>query len=255
MYLGNLVAEDYLLRALTYGLIPALATGAGGLLGLMGLKASEKWLDFGLSLSAGVMLATSLYELLPVGIEKSDMKIALSGFVLGAVLIGLVEKFIPHGHLFKGYEGTPISKSRLRAVSLIILGIIIHNIPEGMAVGASSYLGVEIGLATAVSIALQDVPEGYAVSFPLSMISRKKSRPLIIALLSGLSETLMAVFTALITSLLALEGFILGLASGAMIYIISHEVIPETHRYNYEALATAGLIGGFLLSLIILEVI
>ncbi|MEM2025498.1 MAG: ZIP family metal transporter [Desulfurococcaceae archaeon] len=255
MPFGDLIAENYMLRALTYGLMPALSTGAGGLLGLIGIKASEKWLDLGLSLSAGVMLATSLYELLPVGIEKSGISIALAGFVLGAVLIGMVEKFVPHEHLFKGHEGTPIAKSRLKAVSLIVLGIVIHNIPEGMAVGASSYLGVEIGLATSISIALQDVPEGYAVSFPLSMISRKKSKPLIIALLSGLSETLMAAFTALITSVLALEGFILGLASGAMMYIISHEIIPETHRYSYESLATAGLIGGFILSLIVLEIV
>ncbi|MEM4762653.1 MAG: ZIP family metal transporter [Desulfurococcaceae archaeon] len=255
MQFESLIAENYLIRAFIYGLIPALSTSIGGLLGLLGLKASEKWLDFGLSLSAGIMLATSLYELLPEGISKSGYLIALLGFVMGVLIIGLIERIIPHEHIFKGYEGSPVAKTRLRAVSLSILAIIIHNIPEGMAVGAASYMGVEIGLATAASIAIQDIPEGYAVSFPLSLISRKKARPLIIAVLSGLSETLMAVFTALITKIIAIEGFILGLVSGAMFYIISHEVIPETHRYGYETLATIGFIKGFILSIIIMELI
>lgn len=249
------MVENYLVRAFMFGLIPAFATGLGGLIGLIGLKVSEKWLDFGLSLSAGVMLATSLYELLPSGISKSGYVIAFIGFIIGVIIIGLVERFIPHEHIFKGYEGTPMARNRLKTVSLLVFAIIIHNIPEGMAVGATSYLGVEIGLATAISIAIQDVPEGYAVSFPLSLMSKRKSGPLIIAVLSGLSETIMAVFTSLITKVITIEGLVLGLASGAMLYIISHEVIPETHRYGYEALATAGFIMGFIISVVIMEII
>lgn len=255
MNLEVLIAENYVFRAVVYGLIPAATTSLGGLVGLMGFKASEKWLDIGLSFSAGIMLGTSLYELLPSSIEKSGYLIGLLAFITGVIFIAAVELFIPHEHVFKGYEGAPSMKSRLKSIYLILLAILIHNIPEGMAVGTLSYLDIHVGLATAISIAVQDFPEGYAVSFPLSMISKSRSKPFLIALLSGLSETLMAVLATLATSVIAAEGFLLGLTSGAMLYIVSHEVIPETHRYGYEAYATAGFISGFVLSIALLELL
>lgn len=249
----SLLLENPLLRAFIYGLVPALATSVGGLFGLVGIKASEKWLDFGLSFSAGVMLGTSLYELLPESIEKSGIGISVTGFIMGVLLILVVERVVPHEHLFKGYEGVHISKSRLKSIYLVTLAVVIHNIPEGMAVGASSYLSIQAGIATSASIAIQDIPEGYAVSFPLSLISRKRNKPLLIAVLSGLSETLTALITALIAMVVAVEGLMLGLAAGAMLYVVSHEVIPETHRHGYELLATVGFILGFLLSVVVLE--
>lgn len=251
--LEPLIAENYLFRALLYGLIPALATSLGGLIGLVGLKTGEKWLDFGLSLSAGVMLGVSLYELLPNGIESSGLPTALLGVVLGVLTIAVFERFIPHQHLFKGYEGPVKAKTWLKSIYLIVFAIIIHNIPEGMAVGASSYIDPRVGLATAISIAIQDVPEGYAVSFPLSAVTRSKLKPLLIAALSGLSETVMAVLAALTASLLVIEGLMLSIASGAMLYIVSHEVIPETHRHGYETLATSGLVLGFIASIVLIE--
>lgn len=253
--LQSLIVENYLFRTLIYGLIPALATSLGGLIGLIGLKTSEKWLDFGLSISAGVMLGVSLYELMPSSIEKSGYAVAIAGFVTGVFIIALVERLIPHEHLIKGYDGPSTIRSRLRSVYLIMLAIVIHNIPEGMAVGASSYASLHLGLATSISIALQDIPEGYAVSFPLSIISRKKSKSFVIAMLSGFSETVTAVLAALLTSLFVIEGLILGIACGAMIYIVSHEVIPETHRHGYETLATTGLITGFIISILLMETI
>lgn len=250
-----LLVEDPLLRALTYGLVPAISTSIGGLLGLVGLRASEKWLDLGLSLSAGIMLGTSLYELLPESAEKAGFTTAMTGFTAGVLLIMLIERLIPHEHLYKGFEGVHVSKSRLKSVYLVTLAVIIHNIPEGMAVGASSYMSIQAGLATSASIALQDLPEGYAVSFPLSMLSRKKLKPILIAVLSGLSETIMAVLTALIAMMVTVEGFMLGMAAGSMLYVVSHEVIPETHRHGYELLATTGFIIGFIASLLITEVL
>lgn len=255
MNLDVLLVEDPLFRALVYGLMPAIATSLGGLLGLVGLRVSEKWLDFGLSLSAGVMLGTSLYELLPESIEKSGLGVAIFGFLSGIVLIMAIERLVPHEHLYKGLNGPSVSRSRLRSVYLVTLAVIIHNIPEGMAVGASSYVSIQAGLATSASIAVQDVPEGYAVSFPLSMISRKKLKPLLVAVLSGLSETITAVVTALLSMVVAVEGLMLSISAGAMLYVVSHEVIPETHRHGYEFLATLGFVFGFVLSLAITELV
>jgi len=117
-------------------------------------------------------------------------------------------------------------------------------------VGSSSVVSSPVGLATAIAIGIQDIPEGFAVSFPIAIAGKSKKRALGISVLSGLSETLMAVVAALLssmtTSLLVLT---LSLAAGSMIYVVSHEVIPETHRHGHESLSTLGFMSGFIIML------
>ena len=141
-------------------------------------------------------------------------------------------------------------KSRIKHVWLVVLAILIHNLPEGLAVGGSSSIGISMGLITAVAIGVQDIPEGFAVSFPLAVAGRSKMKALGISVLSGLSETVMAVIAALLsTGSTSLLVFTLSLAAGSMIYVVSHEVIPETHRHGHESLSTTGFILGFILML------
>jgi len=246
----NELPENIVLRALVLGLIPALMTSLGGLAGLIGVRGREEHLDVGLGFSAGVMVVASFTSLLLPAIELGGVSLVTVGFLAGVALIVLLDRIIPHEHLLKGYEGPLFMRDRMKHVWLVTMAILIHNLPEGLAVGSSSVVSSSVGLATAIAIGIQDIPEGFAVSFPIAIAGKSKKRALGISALSGLSETLMAVMAALLssttTSLLVLT---LSLAAGSMIYVVSHEVIPETHRYGHESLSTLGFMSGFIVML------
>ncbi|MEM4686379.1 MAG: ZIP family metal transporter, partial [Zestosphaera sp.] len=233
--------ENLIVRALLLGLIPASLTSLGGIIGLIGVKGSEKHLDIGLGFSAGIMVVASFTSLLLPAVELGGASLVTLGFLAGVGLVVVLDKSIPHEHLLKGYEGPSHLKSRMRRVWLMVMAILIHNLPEGLAVGSSSGISFPAGLAMALAIGVQDIPEGFAVSFPIAIAGKSKKRALGISVLSGLSETLMAVIAALLSSTSeSLLVFTLSLAGGSMIYIVSHEVIPETHRHGHEWLSTLG---------------
>lgn len=239
--------ENVIARAFVMGLIPALLTSVGGVAGLAGSKGSEKHLDLGLGFSAGVMTVASFTSLLLPAMKVGGFLTVLAGFTSGIVLIVVLDKIIPHEHLMKGYEGPLLPKARVKRVSLLVFAILIHNIPEGLAVGSASGASLSDGLLTALAIGIQDTPEGFAVSFPIANATKNWRKAFLIAVLSGFSETLMSVIAALVvTSSITLLAFMLSLAGGSMIYVVSHEVLPETHRYGHERLSTAGFLTGFL---------
>jgi ZIP family zinc transporter len=242
--------ESVVLRALVLGLIPALMTSLGGLAGLIGVKGREEHLDVGLGFSAGVMTVASFTSLLLPAIELGGVSLVTAGFLAGVALVVLLDRIIPHEHLLRGYEGPSFMRDRMKHVWLVTMAILIHNLPEGLAVGSSSVVSSSVGLATAIAIGIQDIPEGFAVSFPIAIAGKSKKKALGISVLSGLSETLMALAAALLssttTTLLVLT---LSLAAGSMIYVVSHEVIPETHRYGHESLSTLGFMSGFIVML------
>jgi ZIP family zinc transporter len=248
--LHGLAGHGLATRAFVLSLIPATLTSIGGLFGAIGLLGREKHLDAGLGFSAGVMLVASFTSLLLPSIEIGGITIATLGFLAGIVLIIVLDRILPHEHLIKGYEGPETLARRLRKIWLIVIAILIHNLPEGMAVGASAVQGLENGLLMALAIGLQDMPEGFAVVYPLVMVNRKIGLPIAIGVLSGLSETVMAVIIALISSRsVSLLPLTLALSAGAMIYVVSHEILPETHRKGHEWLASLGFITGFLVML------
>lgn len=243
----NDLSENMVIRALILGLIPAFLTSLGGLIGLVGVRGSEKHLDIGLGFSAGVMVVASFTSLLLPAIELSNVLLVTLGFLVGVGLVITLDKSIPHEHLMRGYEGPLFMKDRIKRVWLMVMAILIHNLPEGLAVGSSSVVGSSAGLATAIAIGLQDIPEGFAVSFPIAIAGKNKKKALGISVMSGLSETLMAVIAAVVSSgSVSLLAFMLSLAGGSMIYVVSHEIIPETHRYGHEWLSTLGFLSGFI---------
>lgn len=242
-----MLLENVVSRALVLGLIPAFLTSIGGVMGLIGVRGSEKHLDLGLGFSAGIMTVTSFTSLLLPAIKIEGFSTVFAGFVSGVILVVVLNKFIPHEHLMKGYEGPAATKARIERVWLLVFAILIHNIPEGLAVGSASGVGLSEGLLTALAIGLQDAPEGFAVSFPIATATKNVRKALLIAVLSGLSETLMSVAVAHVaTSSTTLLALTLSLAGGSMIYVVSHEVIPETHRHGHERLSTVGFLTGFL---------
>jgi ZIP family zinc transporter len=243
-------------NALVGGAIAALATALGTLPVVFSHSLSERTQDSLFGFGAGVMLAASSFSLIIPGLAAARVGGAGSwgaaGMLGSAILLGgatllAMERLLPHEHFIKGVEG-PASKV-LRRTWLFVFAITLHNLPEGLAIGVG-YAATDPLRATALAtgIAIQDVPEGLVVAVALLAAGYRRSLAVTIGMASGLVEPLGAVLGAAAIGLSAsLLPWGLGFAAGAMLFVISHEIIPESHRKGHEAWATGGLMLGFVL--------
>lgn len=236
--------------ALESGLVAALATALGALPALfMRGSLNDSRRNALLGFSAGIMLAASFFSLLLPAIESGSALLGarssasiLAALALAAGVAGMltVERLVPHSHDDEG-------GAERRGVLLMVLAIAIHNFPEGLAIGAA--LGGEAALGgqtVAWAIALQDMPEGLVVSASLVAIGMSRPAAFAIGAASGLAEPLAAVLGAQVIGLDPLLYPIgLAMAAGAMLFVVSHEIIPGTHRRGGEAGATRALTLGF----------
>jgi ZIP family zinc transporter len=227
-------------------LLAGLATGAGALPVLFTRQISDRLLDVMLGFSAGVMLAATSFSLIVPAIELSGPWVAVFGVVLGAFVLHLVDRSVPHFHPFLGAEGP---SSKLPRVWLFVLAITIHNFPEGLAVGVSFGTGdVAAGLVIALAIGLQNMPEGLAVALPLLREGYSRGKSLWYGTLTGLVEPVGGLLgVALVSIFIPILPWGLAFAAGAMLFIVSDEMIPESHRKGFEREATFGLIAGFVI--------
>ena len=231
-------------------LVAGLATGAGALPVLFTKKISDRLLDVLLGFSAGVMLAATSFSLIVPAIDLSGPWVAVIGLALGAVVLHLIDRFIPHFHPILGAEGPP---SRLSKVWLLVLAITIHNFPEGLAVGVSFGGGdVSAGLVIAMAIGLQNMPEGLAVALPLVREGYSRPKALWYGTLTGLVEPVGGLLgVALVSIFHPILPWALAFAAGAMLFVVSDEMIPESHRRGFEREATFGLITGFVIMMLL----
>ena len=207
--------------------------------------------DYGLAFAAGVMLAASFTSLIIPAINQGGVFPVLLGIFLGAAGVSLMDKLIPHMHFIKGVEG---KSSRLRAIWLFILAITIHNIPEGLAVGVGLGSGqITAGIALMIAIGMQNIPEGLSVG--LSLIATKeysKLKAFFAATISGVVELPLAVLgAAAVIAIHQILPYAMGFAAGAMIFVVSDEIIPEIHRLGRERTMTYSLIIGLIVTLIL----
>ncbi len=233
-----------------YGIIAStaagLATGIGAFPSLFVRNVSERFMDTALGLAAGVMLAATSFSLIVPAIEAGGVLITVVGMAVGAVFLDRADKWIPHEHFQKGPEGP---SSTLRRTWLFIMAITLHNFPEGLAVGVGFGGGdVAAGTALAIGIGLQNMPEGLAVALPLLREKYSRGKALLIATMSGMVEPVGGVIgvgaVTLASPFLPLG---LAFAAGAMLFVISDEIIPETHSRGNERESTFGVIIGFLI--------
>lgn len=240
------------------GFIASLLAGMGTGLGALGVflvrGLSDRLADGLLSAAAGVMLAATFFSLLLPGIEYGEeltgstwaaTLMVISGLLMGAAGLFFIHQALPHEHFILGREGP--DKAKVRRIWLFVIAITLHNFPEGMAVGVG-FAGGNIGngIALAVGIGLQNIPEGLAVAVSLLAIRHSPLQAFTIALLTGLVEPVGGLFGSTMVWLAEpLMPWTLGFAAGAMLFIISDEIIPETHRGEYKTLATFSLLGGF----------
>ena len=230
------------------------ATAVGALAGVTLRRLSQRAEDSLLGFAAGMMLAASSFSLILPGLAAaremtgSGPQAALTvvgGMALGVLLMLGLDRFTPHAHDSTGPCGPGCE--RVGRVWLFVLAITLHNLPEGMAIGVSFAQGdMTVGLPLTSAIAIQDIPEGLAVVMALRAAGIGSWPAVLMAGASGLMEPLGSLFGAGIAGGLALAYPVgLGLAAGAMIFVVSHEVIPETHRNGHQTTATLGLMAGF----------
>ena len=228
------------------------ATVIGALLGFVFKKTSHKFNDIVLSFAAGVMLAAAVFGLVLESLEyggKYSIIVTVIGVFCGAVCVNLIDKIVPHLHKLTGadQEQHPSKTEQLNKVLLFVIAIAIHNLPEGIAAGVGFGTGnTGEALTIAGGIALQNIPEGMVIIAPMLASGMKKGRTFVIALMTGVVEvigTLLGYFAVSIST--AILPFALAFAGGTMLYVISDEMIPETHAHGNERGATYALLVGF----------
>ncbi len=232
------------------GLFVMLTTSLGALIAVIFKKFPSWGLDVSLAFSGGVMLVASFTSLILPAVEKGSIYIVLLGIVLGFLAIFLIEETVPHEEYLTKLKISEDYRERIKNIFMIVTAIIIHNIPEGMAVGVSMASDVDKGWATAIAIGIQDIPEGLAVSLPLIFLTEKIWIPVLIGVLSGFSEFVFAILGGFAFSVFySLLPLGLSFAGGAMIYVTIKEVFPEVYKNKNEKIVTLGFLIGLLLML------
>ncbi len=232
------------------------ATVIGALIGFIFRKTSHKFSDIVLAFAAGVMLAAAVFGLIIPSVEhggKYGLLITVAGIFAGAVALNGIDKLVPHLHkLSGGVEEKHTGNEKLNKVMLFVLAIGIHNLPEGIAAGVGFGAGnTADAMVIAGGIALQNIPEGMVIIAPMLAAGVKPKKTFLIAALTGLVEvvgTLLGFFAVTVAS--AILPFALAFAGGTMLYVISDEMIPETHAHGEERGATYALLIGFCLMLV-----
>ena len=233
------------------------ATAVGAVLGFVFKKISHKFSDLVLAFAAGVMLCAAVTGLILPSLENGSgdifgLLITIAGIFCGALCLNLLDKLVPHLHRLSGteQEDHPAKTAQLNKVLLFVTAIAIHNLPEGIAAGVGFGTGdTGAALTIAAGIALQNIPEGMVIIGPMLAAGIKPGKTLLIALITGFVEvigTLLGYFAVSISS--AVLPFFLAFAGGTMLYVISDEMIPETHHGSVRGV-TYALLAGFCLML------
>lgn len=249
-----------------YGLILGLAIPlAGTILGAAGVYALKKELSASINnlimgFAGGVMIAASVWSLMIPSMEMTGgsgvgrvIPVTI-GFLAGAALLLILDRLTPHQHTYDNSSEGPAALSLSRTWKLV-MAIILHNIPEGMAIGVAfaavmegnAYVSVATALALSIGIAIQNVPEGAIVSLPLRSAGNSRNRSFLIGVLSGIVQPLAAVITILLAFIIVpLMPYLLGFAAGAMVYVVVEELVPAAQRGPHTNIGPIGFIIGFL---------
>lgn len=231
------------------------ATVFGSLIGFMFKKLSHKFSDIILSFAAGIMLAAALFGLIVPSLEHGGDNgwiVTVAGIFTGAIFLNVVDKVVPHLHSLAGVEQETHNNAQLSKVLLFVSAIAIHNLPEGLAAGIGFGSGnTTQALIIAGGIALQNIPEGLVIIGPMLAAGIPAGRTFLAAMMTGLVEvvgTLIGYFAVSVASFIL--PFALAFAGGTMLYVISDEIIPETHAHGSQRGATFALMVGFCIMMV-----
>ena len=250
------IIENTFLVGMLASIGAGLMTGIGAIPIFFTKNISQKMLDALLGFAAGVMLAATSFSLIIPSIEYAGgglrgALITSAGILAGGIFLDLTDKYSPHIHLLDNrQEGISAS---LKRIWLFIIAITIHNFPEGLAVGVGfGDNNISNGLILAIGIGLQNIPEGLAVALALVRENYSPKKAFLIALLTGLVEPIGGFLGLwMVKFFQPILPFTLAFAAGAMLFVISDEIIPETHRGGHEREATYGIMIGFVVMMIL----
>ena len=229
--------------------IPFIGTTLGAaMVFLMKNKINNKIEKILLGFASGVMIAASIWSLIIPAIDMAEEQgqiawlTATVGFLLGICFLLILDSVIPHLHLNNSKpEGI---KAKLKKTTMMVLAVTLHNIPEGMAVG--------VVFAGAITIAIQNFPEGAIISMPLKSEGMSKAKAFLYGTLSGIVEPIAAVITILFTNtVVSILPYLLAFAAGAMIYVVVEELIPESQSGEHSNIGTIGVAIGFVIMMIL----
>lgn len=246
-------------------LVPFIGTSLGSFfVFFMRDKLNTKVEKILLGFAGGVMIAASIWSLIIPSIEQSEhlgkwaFVPASVGIALGVLFLFVLDSIIPHLHV--GASSPEGVQSKLKKTTMLVLAVTLHNIPEGMAVGvalAGAYFGesgltLTAGLVLSIGIAIQNIPEGAIISMPLKSEGFSKPKAFGFGVLSGVVEPIFAGITILLTSIVTpILPYLLSFASGAMIYVVVEELIPESQTGEHSNWATISFVVGFLVMMIL----
>lgn len=229
------------------------ATLVGVIFGFLFKKISHKFSDIIMGFAAGVMLSAAVIGLILPSFENDgNVLITIAGIFTGALVLNLIDKLVPHLHKLAGIEPEKHGAVNADKILLFVLAVAIHNFPEGIAAGVGFGGGnTAEALTVAGGIALQNIPEGMVIISPMLAAGISKKRTFFAASMTGVIEilgTLIGYFAVTVSS--AILPFALSFAGGTMLYVISDEMIPETHAHGNQRGSTYALLAGFCLMLV-----
>ena len=232
------------MNIITNSLLLLLGTTVGSLIILV-RKKSFSHINTSLAFAGGVMLTASFTSLILPGIARGGFFMTAVGIILGFIVMGLIERLSPHEHILM--QEDVILKLRTKRLTLLVVGIVIHNIPEGLSVGISTVYSHKEGFITALAIAIQDIPEGFVVSLPIYALTGRAGTAIALGFLSGLVEGFFSfvgfLFLKGLTQSLAVG---LGFGGGAMLYVTVKEVFPEAYSDGGSVYTTLSFLLGVL---------
>ena len=249
------MAGDFMEMVLLTAIGVGGATVFGSIIGFMFKNLSHRFSDIILSFAAGVMLAAAVLGLVLPSVEyggKYGLLVTVTGIFAGAVCLNVIDKIVPHLHKLIGADLEAHDNANLNKVLLFVLAIAIHNLPEGIAAGVGFGSGdTAQALMIAGGIALQNIPEGMVIIAPMLAAGVTPAKTFVCAMITGLIEVLGTLIGYFAVSLAtAVLPFALAFAGGTMLYVISDEMIPETHAHGAQRGATYSLLMGFCIMLV-----
>ncbi|MEF8873192.1 MAG: ZIP family metal transporter [Candidatus Thermoplasmatota archaeon] len=248
---------NYIITVTLVGLLSGvLGTTAGGLSVVGVRKIENKVLSILLGFSAGVMVSITFVELIPESIEEGSLLTAIVGLLMGVIIIGFLDINFPHRHFSFDSDGNEERAKSIKTGLLLSVGVAMHNLPEGVAIGAGFMVSYEVGLALAVLMAIHNFPEGMAVGAAMCIGKVKGTKILVITTLAGIPMGIGALLGGALGGVSDLTLSLgLGFAAGAMLYIVFDELIPDAHRRMKGHYAIGGILSGIIFGILLINLL
>ena len=243
---------EEILRTSLLGLFfGTFGTTLGGIIGINFKNQSNKILSFILSLASGLMIAVVCFELVPEATNISNIPTAILGIIAGIIMMIFCDIFVEKKFNNKKIKGNSLLKTGI----VVSIGLAIHNIPEGLAIGTGFEASMKLGYSLAIAIAIHDIPEGISMAAPMKKGGLKSGKILFYVILSGVTTGLGAFVGAIVGNISQkVIAVCLALAAGAMLYIVSGELTPEYNKLYSGKMSSIGNMIGFILGLIATQI-